>query len=394
MIPYAVPTAPNIPLIDPTTGQIAPPWYQFFVSLWQTTGSGQAKITLGQLISAFENQRLALITPTWLTVTGSPVGGSQGINGTLQIAGTTLPANQVLASPNGSQGAVSPRALVGADLPFPTAASLGGVKSLGATAHEFLTSITTAGQPVAAQPAFTDISGSLAGSQSPQGVATNSNAHAGYPGEFLFSSTDGTSATVTISHASPAVITDSGNVFVGSVVNFTNTGGSLPTGISAGTNYYVISSGFNQGVSYQISASPGGSAINTTSSGSGTQTRVNSAILSTGNSFNVVALSLTAGDWDVYSSLYFAPATLTVITAEQGGVSQTSATLPTAPTGGYTTIAGLTQAAGTEISLTLGYYRASLATTTLLYLVTQASFTTSTCQAYGIIQARRSANVY
>jgi hypothetical protein len=44
-------------------------------------------------------------------------------------------------------------------LPFPAVASLGGVKSLAAVAHKFLTSIGTDGVPVAAQPAYSDISG-------------------------------------------------------------------------------------------------------------------------------------------------------------------------------------------------------------------------------------------
>lgn len=52
-------------------------------------------------------------------------------------------------------------------LGVPTATTLGGVESLAATAHQFLTSISTAGVPIAAQPAFTDISGSLAAAQLP-----------------------------------------------------------------------------------------------------------------------------------------------------------------------------------------------------------------------------------
>ncbi|HZU30680.1 MAG TPA: hypothetical protein VFB79_06165 [Candidatus Angelobacter sp.] len=43
-------------------------------------------------------------------------------------------------------------------LPTPTASTLGGVQSLAATAHQFLTSISTAGAPAAAQPASADIS--------------------------------------------------------------------------------------------------------------------------------------------------------------------------------------------------------------------------------------------
>lgn len=49
--------------------------------------------------------------------------------------------------------------LPAARLPNPSATTLGGVKSLVATSHQFLTSISTAGLPVAAQPAAADVSG-------------------------------------------------------------------------------------------------------------------------------------------------------------------------------------------------------------------------------------------
>lgn len=55
---------------------------------------------------------VALTTPAWLTVTGSPITTA----GTLAVSSTSEPQNQVLASPNGSTGAMAPRALVTADL--------------------------------------------------------------------------------------------------------------------------------------------------------------------------------------------------------------------------------------------------------------------------------------
>ena len=87
-------------------------------------------------------------------ITGTPVTTSGVISQTL----LTQAANDVFAGPV-SGGAAQPtfRLLVGADLPAPGASSLGGVKSLTATTHQFLTSITTAGLPVAAQPTYTDL---------------------------------------------------------------------------------------------------------------------------------------------------------------------------------------------------------------------------------------------
>ena len=56
---------------------------------------------------------VALTAPTWLTVGGSPITTS----GTLALTGTSESANLFLASPNGSSGAMTPRAILLADLP-------------------------------------------------------------------------------------------------------------------------------------------------------------------------------------------------------------------------------------------------------------------------------------
>lgn len=76
-------------------------------------------------------------------------------------------SNQVFASPNGSKGFGLFRSLVGADLPSPSAGTLGGVESIAAVSHNFLTGISTSGAPSQAQPAFTDISGTASGAQLP-----------------------------------------------------------------------------------------------------------------------------------------------------------------------------------------------------------------------------------
>ena len=54
-----------------------------------------------------------------------------------------------------------------AAIPPPTASALGGVKSLAAVSHNFLTSITTAGLPVAAQPSSADLSDVSSGTWTP-----------------------------------------------------------------------------------------------------------------------------------------------------------------------------------------------------------------------------------
>jgi hypothetical protein len=106
---------------------------------------------------------VGLAAPPWMTVGGSPVTSS----GTLSLTGTSEPANQVLASPDGAVGALAPRALVGADLPKPSASTLGGVESFAAVPHQWLNAISTGGVPAASQPGFSDLSGQAALSQLP-----------------------------------------------------------------------------------------------------------------------------------------------------------------------------------------------------------------------------------
>lgn len=76
-------------------------------------------------------------------------------------------------------------------------------------------------------------------------------------------------ATLTV--ASPCVVTLAGhNLIAGQPIKF-NTTGALPTGVTAGTTYYVISTSLTSSI-FEFSASVGGSAVNTTGSQSGTQT--------------------------------------------------------------------------------------------------------------------------
>lgn len=76
-------------------------------------------------------------------------------------------------------------------------------------------------------------------------------------------------SVVTISNASPAVVTWAGHPLQnGDVVSFTTTG-TLPTGLTANTSYYVVGSASG---SFSVAAVPGGAAIDTSSAGSGVHT--------------------------------------------------------------------------------------------------------------------------
>lgn len=80
------------------------------------------------------------------------------------------------------------------------------------------------------------------------------------------------SSDVTISVADPAVITwPSHGLAAGQPIVFSNEGGALPTGLTAGTVYYVLSAGLTSSA-FQVSSTVGGSAVVTTAAGTGTQT--------------------------------------------------------------------------------------------------------------------------
>lgn len=77
------------------------------------------------------------------------------------------------------------------------------------------------------------------------------------------------SATVTITIATPGVITWTGHGLAnGTKVAFTTTG-ALPSGITAGTTYYVVNAAAN---TFEIAATAGGTSINTTGTQSGVHT--------------------------------------------------------------------------------------------------------------------------
>jgi hypothetical protein len=77
-------------------------------------------------------------------------------------------------------------------------------------------------------------------------------------------------ATVTVTIAAPGVFTDTAHGLAANTpVSFATTG-ALPTGLVAGTTYYVKSPTTD---AYSVSATAGGSAITTTGTQSGVQTR-------------------------------------------------------------------------------------------------------------------------
>jgi hypothetical protein len=92
---------------------------------------------------------VGLTMPAYLTVSGSPIT----TNGTLAVTGTSEAANYFLAAPNGSSGAMSPRAIVAADVPTLNQSTTGNAATATALAvtpsqcsgGEFATGVAASG---------------------------------------------------------------------------------------------------------------------------------------------------------------------------------------------------------------------------------------------------------
>lgn len=78
---------------------------------------------------------------------------------------------------------------------------------------------------------------------------------------------NGTRSTVTVTIASPGVVSDTAHGKNNGDSVILNTTSALPTGLSPGTTYYIVNKATD---SYQLAATVGGSAINTSGTQSGT----------------------------------------------------------------------------------------------------------------------------
>ncbi len=112
--------------------------------------------------------------------------------------------------------------------------------------------------------------------------------------------------------------------------------------------------------------------------------------LTTSTPINLVSISLTAGDWDVYFEPVFSPATTTSYTVLISSISLVSVTQDTSSGEAF---AGLYTPAvvpgASNISLRVGPRRISIASTTTIFGFINAVFTVSTMAAWGTLRARR-----
>lgn len=255
------------------------------------------------------------------------------------------------------------------------------------------------GRPVGPNPTAT---GTAATGQIP-GTATNDSATAGNVGEYATAAAWNGAATNTFTNASPTVVTwtghpypinSSGIVAVGAYY-VTNSGGAVPTGLTASTNYFFVPIDANTGhLATSVANALAGTFINTTSTGTGTQTGNAAVILATNTPLTIAAVSFTAGDWQVSAINRFLPGATDSVTGLITSISLTTNTIDNTTLGASTSSGfgtGQTLTATFYDSQSVGPIRKSFSSTTTVFLVAQANTAVNyTGTVGGVLKAIRS----
>jgi hypothetical protein len=103
----------------------------------------------------------------------------------------------------------------------------------------------------------------------------------------------------------------------------------------------------------------------------------------------VTMTNLPAGDWVVNGQVNYDASGTTKITVLKQGISFSAGTFGTVNTYSVSQSGEYTPIAANDIAQLVRSQRISIATPTTIYLVAQATFTTSTLKAYGVLEARR-----
>lgn len=238
---------------------------------------------------------------------------------------------------------------------------------------------------------FTTLSSSSAATLAGRtdGVAATS----GNVGQELIAQTTGGSSTVTITLASPGVITWTAHGLSELTGIVLSTSGALPTGLATGTNYWITAGSVTANtftLSTSMANAVAGTAINTSVSQSGTQTAFSTLNLVSGTQLDIAAINVPAGEWEVSASTGSVIAVGGVTTTSiSGWVSATAHTVPS-PFGGNSSAAswfGSVLNAAPLIALPGSKLRLSVAT--VVYLQQLSQFSGGAFDAGGSLRVRR-----
>ncbi len=185
-----------------------------------------------------------------------------------------------------------------------------------------------------------------------------------------------TTATVTISIASPCVVTyPSHGLQTGIAVFFTTTG-SLPTGLLANTNYYVIVIDDNTfSLASSVSNAFAGTKINTSGSQSGTQT-CNIGIMGATSAalVDLMGVLIPAGTWLVSGSAWHVGHNNVVMYLVQGAIATVSS--QARDSNGAYYLNGLVLNPNAAIFMGMSPVVFSFSSPTILYFTLRAAWTT------------------
>jgi hypothetical protein len=189
-----------------------------------------------------------------------------------------------------------------------------------------------------------------------------------------------------------AVLNQVGNALAGSTGTGAFVGATSPTLVTP-----ILGAASASSISFTSTSGTIGTATND-SAAAGSVGELISSIIASGSAIgltattaaNITSISLTAGDWDVFGNVGFLPAATTNIVYIYGWSSTTSVTVPDLSlySSNQYSAAGLVPGVR-YISFAIPTCRISLASTTTVYLSTQASFSVDTLSACGAIYARR-----
>ena len=235
------------------------------------------------------------------------------------------------------------------------------------------------------------------------GTVTNDSVQAGSIGEYQASTMTQVAATGTVftmATTNVCSLTSAAGLANLQAVTVTNSGGGLPTGLSAATNYYIAN--LNVGaltcnLASSLANAIAGTFITTTGAGTGTQTLHGAcSFVASTNTYDICGLALTAGDWDVDAVVFPGEASSVSVTtwelwiAQAGGstVPTTAANILAQGLAGNQVATASTSTANNTWA-TAGTLRVSLATAGYLALAGNATFTVGTLSPQALLRARR-----